>query len=303
MTTSLDCGGRRLDLRRAAIVGILNVTPDSFSDGGIFLARDAACRHAARMVEEGADMIDVGGESTRPGAQAVTLQEEMDRVVPVIEALRAEVDVPLSVDTSKPELMRAAVAAGAGVINDVMALRAPGALDAGAALVNDVTGGTFDPGMLPLVADRRVPVVLMHMQGEPRRMQENPVYGDVVADVRAFLVERVRAARAAGIDAGRLVVDPGFGFGKTVRHNFALLRGLEALAALGHPVLVGLSRKSMSGKTLDLPVDGRLHASVALAVLAVRAGARLVRVHAVRAPREAVRLAEAVYAERDGEVT
>lgn len=247
------------------------------------MARDAACRHAARMVEEGADMIDVGGESTRPGAQAVTLQEEMDRVVPVIEALRAEVDVPLSVDTSKPELMRAAVAAGAGFINDVMALRAPGALDAAAAL--------------------RVPVCLMHMQGEPRRMQENPVYGDVVADVRAFLVERVRAARAAGIDAGRLVVDPGFGFGKTVRHNFALLRGLEAIAALGHPVLVGLSRKSMIGKTLDLPVDGRLHASVALAVLAVRAGARLVRVHDVRATREAVRMAEAVYAERDGEVT
>lgn len=283
MTTSLDCGGRRLDLRRAAIVGILNVTPDSFSDGGVFLARDAACRHATRMVEEGADMIDVGGESTRPGAQPVTLQAEMDRVVPVVEALRAEVDVPLSIDTSKPEVMRAAVAAGAGFINDVTALRAPGALDAAAAL--------------------KVPVCLMHMQGEPRRMQENPVYDDVVADVRAFLAERVCAARAAGIDAGRVVVDPGFGFGKTVRHNFALLRGLEAIAAMGHPVLVGLSRKSMIGKTLGLPIDGRLHASVALAVLAVRAGAHLVRVHDVRATREAVRMAEAVYGERDGEVT
>lgn len=274
-TTRLDCRGRPLDLSRPAVMGILNVTPDSFSDGGVFLSRERALGHACAMVAEGADIIDVGGESTRPGAKPVSVQEELDRVIPVIEALHAEVTVPLSIDTSKPEVMRAAVAAGAGFINDVTALRAAGALEAAASL--------------------NVPVCLMHMQGEPRSMQGNPQYRDVVNDVREFLAERVTAAGAAGIGRERLVIDPGFGFGKTVEHNLELLRGLNALAALGVPVLAGLSRKSMIGKLLGLPVERRLHASVALALLAVQNGARIVRVHDVGPTVEALRMVRMVY--------
>jgi dihydropteroate synthase len=227
------------------------------------------------MVAEGADLIDIGGESTRPGAQPVTAQEELDRVIPVIEALRGETDVPFSIDTSKPEVMRAAVAAGAGFINDVYALRAPGALGA--------------------AADLQVPVCLMHMQGEPRTMQDNPRYRDVVADVMNFLSGRIAACEDAGIPRRRLVADPGFGFGKTVEQNLALLRGLNAFRDLGVPVLAGLSRKSMIGKLLDLPVERRLHASVALALLAVQNGARIVRVHDVGPTVEALRMLEAVY--------
>lgn len=272
----VDCAGRPLDLSRVAIMGVLNVTPDSFSDGGAFLARERAVQRALAMVEEGADIIDVGGESTRPGAQPVSVEQELDRVIPVIEALRAAVAVPLSIDSSKPEVMRAAVAAGAGFINDVRALRAPGALETAAVL--------------------GVPVCLMHMQGEPRRMQENPEYGDVLAEVGAFLRARVAACEAAGIARGRLLVDPGFGFGKTLAHNLTLLRRLDELAVPGVPLLVGLSRKSMIGQALGLPVDGRLHASVALALIAVQNGARVVRVHDVRATRDAIRMYEAVYA-------
>jgi dihydropteroate synthase len=271
----LDCGGRRLDLSRVAVMGVLNVTPDSFSDGGNFISRDRALAHARAMVAEGADLIDIGGESTRPGAQPVTAQEELDRVIPVIEALRGETDVPFSIDTSKPEVMRAAVAAGAGFINDVYALRAPGALGA--------------------AADLQVPVCLMHMQGEPRTMQDNPRYRDVVADVMNFLSGRIAACEDAGIPRRRLVADPGFGFGKTVEQNLALLRGLNAFRDLGVPVLAGLSRKSMIGKLLDLPVERRLHASVALALLAVQNGARIVRVHDVGPTVEALRMLEAVY--------
>jgi dihydropteroate synthase len=273
--TPLDCGGRALDLSRIAIMGILNVTPDSFSDGGIFLARDTAVAHAFTMVEEGADCIDVGGESTRPGAQAVSVQEELDRVIPVIEAIARAVPLPVSIDTSKPEVMRAAVAAGAGLINDVRALRATGALQTAAAL--------------------EVPVCLMHMQGEPRSMQQNPVYTDVVGEVRDFLQERIEACVAAGIPRQRLVVDPGFGFGKTVAHNLDLLRRLGELRTLGMPILAGLSRKSMIGALFGLPVAQRLHASVALALIAVQNGAAMLRVHDVRATREAIRMLEAVY--------
>jgi len=273
--TSLDCGGRKLDLSRTAIMGILNVTPDSFSDGGIFLARDAAVTHALLMVEEGADIIDVGGESTRPGAQAVSVQEELDRVIPVIEAIASAVPVPISIDTSKPEVMRAAVAAGAGLINDVRALRATDALKTAAAL--------------------GVPVCLMHMQGEPRSMQHHPVYTDVVVEVRDFLQERIEACIAAGIPRQRMLVDPGFGFGKTVEHNLDLLRRLGELRALGMPILAGLSRKSMIGALFGLPVEQRLHASVALALIAVQNGATILRVHDVRATREAIRMFEAVY--------
>ncbi|WP_372522021.1 dihydropteroate synthase [Sulfuricaulis sp.] len=273
----LDCGGRPLDLSRPAVMGILNVTPDSFSDGGVFLSRENAVAHALRMAEEGADIIDIGGESTRPGAQPVSAREEMDRVIPVIEALRGKISLPISIDTSKPEVMRAAVAAGAGFINDVRALRDEGALEAAASL--------------------HVPVCLMHMQGEPRRMQENPRYRDVVSEIGDFLRARLQAAQAAGIPAQRLVIDPGFGFGKTLEHNLELLRGLKTLQSLGAPILAGLSRKSLIGKALGLPVEGRLYASVALALMAVQNSARIVRVHDVGPTVEALRMWQAVYPE------
>jgi len=271
----LDCNGRALDLSRTVVMGILNVTPDSFSDGGAYATRAAALAHARAMVEEGADIIDIGGESTRPGAREVSTEEELERVVPVVEACARELPVPLSVDTSKPEVMRAAVAAGAGFINDVRALRLPGALETAAAL--------------------KVPVCLMHMQGEPATMQLDPRYDDVVADVRDFLRARIEAAVAAGIPRERLVVDPGFGFGKTVEHNLTLLRGLAAFEALGCPILAGLSRKSIIGKLRGQPVERRLHASVGLALIAVANGARIVRVHDVEATVQAVRMYEAVY--------
>jgi dihydropteroate synthase len=270
----IDCGGRALDLQRVAIMGVLNITPDSFSDGGLFLAREQALRRAVEMVEEGANIIDIGGESTRPGAAAVSVAEELDRVVPAIEAIRDAVPVPISIDTSKPEVMREAVVAGAGMINDVRALRAEGAL--------------------ATAAELRVAVCLMHMQGEPRTMQENPSYDDVVAEVREFLAARRDACLQAGIGAENIVVDPGFGFGKTAAHNLMLLRHLAEFKVLAAPILVGLSRKSMIDKVLRLPLGERLHASVALAVLAVKNGATIVRVHDVRASREAIRITEAV---------
>lgn len=271
----IDCGGRALDLRRVAVMGVLNITPDSFSDGGLFLSRERALERAIEIAEEGADIIDVGGESTRPGADAASVEDELNRVVPVIEALHKAIALPISIDTSKPEVMRRAVAAGAGMINDVRALRAPGALSVAVQL--------------------RVPVCLMHMQGEPRTMQDNPHYDDVVAEVKAFLRTRREACIAAGIPEERIVIDPGFGFGKTAEHNLALLRHLDQLKSLGSPLLVGLSRKSVIGSVLDLPIGQRLHASVALAVIAARNGANIVRVHDVRATREAIRMAEAVY--------
>lgn len=270
----LDCAGRALDLTHPQVMGILNVTPDSFSDGGFYLSADAALRHARQMVQEGAAIIDVGGESTRPGAEPVSAQEEIERVVPVIEALRRELAVPISIDTRKPEVMRAAVAAGAGMINDVMALRAPGALDA--------------------AGDLGVPVCLMHMQGEPRTMQRAPCYADVVAEVKAFLAERLEACEIAGTPRERLVVDPGFGFGKTVSHNLQLLKHLGSLLTLGVPVLVGLSRKSMISALLGVQPSERLFGSLTLAALAVWQGASMVRVHDVAATVQAVRLCQAI---------
>lgn len=258
-------------------MGILNVTPDSFSDGGRFLGHQQAVEHAVRMVEEGASIIDIGGESTRPGAREVSANQELDRILPVIETLSRAVPVPLSVDTTKPEVMRAAVAAGAGFINDVYALRRPGALQAAAAL--------------------HVPVCLMHMQGEPRTMQQNPVYNSVIGDVHAFLAERIAACEAAGIGRARIVIDPGFGFGKTLAHNLALLRELREFSDLGSPILAGLSRKSLIGKALGLETTDRLHASVALALIAAQNGARLLRVHDVRPTLEAIRMWEAVTGE------
>ena len=255
-------------------MGILNITPDSFSDGGSFVRRDAAVAHARAMVEAGADLIDVGGESTRPGAQAVSVQEELDRVIPVIEALAGAVSVPISVDTAKAEVMTAAAEAGAGLINDVRALREPGALEAAAR-----TG---------------LPVCLMHMQGRPRTMQADPRYADVASEVLAFLLERVRVCEAAGMDRARILLDPGFGFGKTLEHNLALFRALPELVATGLPVLVGISRKSMIGALTGAAVDRRLGGSLAAAVLAAQAGAAVLRVHDVFETAQAVKVAQAI---------
>ena len=272
----LDCGGRALDLARAAIMGVLNITPDSFSDGGVFMSVHGAVDRAHQMVEQGADIIDIGGESTRPGAAAVPLQQELDRVLPVIEALTKEVHVPISIDTSKPEVMRAAADAGAGLVNDVYALRLPGALEA--------------------ARETGLPVCMMHMLGEPRTMQNDPQYDDVVDEVVQFLKTRIEAAEEAGIDRRRLLVDPGFGFGKALHHNMELLRGLSGLKAFGLPILAGLSRKSMIGMALDLPVERRTNASVALALIAVQQGAGIIRAHDVAETVEAVRMYEYVYA-------
>jgi dihydropteroate synthase len=255
-------------------MGVLNVTPDSFSDGGRFLAPAAAVAEGLRLAAEGAALIDVGGESTRPGAGPVGLEEELRRVIPVIEQLHAATGAVISVDTSKPEVMRAASGAGAGFINDVTALRAPGALEAAAA--------------------SGCAVCLMHMQGEPRTMQLAPSYRDVVAEVRAFLGGRVGASLAAGIAPERLVVDPGFGFGKTLEHNLTLLRHLAELAADGPPLLVGLSRKSMLGTLTQRAAGERVHGSVALAVIAALGGARIIRAHDVAATVEALKVAAAV---------
>jgi dihydropteroate synthase len=270
----IDCAGKPLDLSCPRVMGILNITPDSFSDGGAFFTPQAALAHAREMVAAGAAIIDVGGESTRPGAAPVPLQEELRRVIPVIEALCKMLPVPVSIDTRNPAVMQAAVAAGAGLINDVNALQAPGAVETAASL--------------------GVPVCLMHMQGMPESMQDNPEYRDVVAEVRQFLAGRVLACVAAGMPRERILLDPGFGFGKTTRHNLLLLQHLDALVAEGYPVLVGLSRKSLIGNVLGLPVDERLYPGLALAVLAVWQGAAIVRTHDVRATQEAVAMCHAV---------
>lgn len=274
MPMELDCNGVPLHLDRPRVMGVLNVTPDSFSDGGRFDRTAAAIDGAAAMVREGAAIIDVGGESTRPGAEPVPLQEELDRVIPVIEALRQRLPVPLSVDTSKPEVIREAVRAGAGMVNDVYALRREGALAAARAA--------------------GVPVCLMHMQGEPGTMQAHPAYDDVVAEVRDFLAGRLAACEAAGIGRERLLVDPGFGFGKTLQHNLRLLHDLPQIGALGVPVLVGMSRKRMIGEVLDAPLEGRLQGSVAVATLAAWLGAAVVRVHDVAATVQALAMVTAV---------
>ncbi|MHB8446610.1 MAG: dihydropteroate synthase [Rudaea sp.] len=271
---ALDCAGRELRLDRPRIAGIVNVTPDSFSGDGRVLV-DAAVAHGSKLAEEGADLLDVGGVSTRPGATEVSVADEIARVVPVIEALAKQTMLPISVDTSKPEVMRAAVAAGAGMINDVYALRRDGALDAAAEL--------------------KVPLCLMHMLGEPRTMQDDPHYDDVVSDVRRFLAERIFACEMAGIDKKRIVVDPGFGFGKTLEHNLALLRALDQFAALGVPLLVGLSRKAMIGTLTgrEKHVD-RAVGSAAAALIAVQRGAMMVRVHDVAATCDALAVWEGV---------
>ncbi len=276
-TPQLDCAGRILKLDRPRVMGIVNATPDSFSDGGEHGTVDAAIAHGLRLAEEGADVLDIGGESTRPGADEVPLEEELRRAIPVIERLAKETALPVSIDTSKPEVMRAAVAAGAGMINDVYALRREGALDAAAAL--------------------GVPVVLMHMLGEPRSMQDAPEYDDVVADVHRFLAERIFAAEMAGIEKKRMVVDPGFGFGKTGAHNLALLAQLQRFTELGVPVLAGFSRKKTIGDlTGRADPHDRIHGSVAAALIAAQRGAMLLRVHDVAATVDALKVWNAVAA-------
>ena len=264
------------------VMGVLNMTPDSFSDGGRYLSASgslsAAFDHAASMVAEGAAYIDVGGESTRPGAAPVSLDEELERVIPVIERITANIECIVSVDSSRPEVMQAAAAAGAGMLNDVRALQLPGAEEAALA-----TG---------------LPVCIMHMQGAPATMQQQPRYDDVVTSVRTFLHERVTQLLERGFTAGRLVVDPGFGFGKTLEHNLQLLRALDTLAPENVPVLVGMSRKRMLGEILDKPVDQRLFGGLAAATIAVANGAAIVRTHDVAATVDAVAIANAVYRAR-----
>ncbi|UXY52284.1 dihydropteroate synthase [Pseudomonas tohonis] len=274
--TRLPCGNRVLDLGRPHVMGILNVTPDSFSDGGRFSQRDAALRHAAEMVAAGATLIDVGGESTRPGARAVSPTEELERVAPVVELIARELDVIISLDTSTPAVMREGARLGAGMINDVRALRRDGALDA--------------------VADTGLPVCLMHMLGEPGNMQENPQYEDVTREVSEFLADRMAACVAAGIPVERILLDPGFGFAKTLEHNLGLFRHLEELNGLGRPLLIGVSRKSMVGQVLGRDVDQRLYGSLALAALAVAKGACILRVHDVAETVDVVRMIAAVQA-------
>ncbi|GAB3743558.1 dihydropteroate synthase [Lysobacter olei] len=275
---SLDCNGRRLVLDRPRVMGIVNITPDSFSDGGEHDTLEAAVAHGIRLAEEGADILDVGGESTRPGAAAVSLDEELRRVVPLVQRLREATSLPISVDTYKPEVMRAAVEAGAGMINDVYGLRQEGALDAAASL--------------------GVPVVLMHMQGEPRSMQGAPLYDDVVAEVHRFLAERLFAAEMAGIPKKHLIVDPGFGFGKDTQHNLALLAQLERFVDLGVPVLAGLSRKRSIGEITgrDVPRE-RVAGSVAAHLIAAQRGAMLLRVHDVAETVDALKVWNAVAAQ------
>ncbi|MGQ0620469.1 MAG: dihydropteroate synthase [Panacagrimonas sp.] len=262
-------------------MGVLNLTPDSFSDGGCWASVEVAVTRARQMVEEGAEFIDVGGESTRPGAQAVTEQEELDRVIPVIERLRLEADCVISIDTMKPAVMKAACAAGAQLINDVNALRAPGAV-----AVTVSTGAA---------------ICLMHMQGEPRTMQHAPNYADVVSEVRSLLLDRAAQCEAAGIARDAILIDPGFGFGKRLEHNLALLARLETLVDAGYPVLVGLSRKSMFGQIAGAPVDQRLAAGLSAAAIAVLKGAAIVRTHDVSQTRDAVAVAAAVRNRQEAE--
>lgn len=270
----MNFAGRVLDMSRCHVMGILNVTPDSFSDGGRFNRPDAALARARQMVADGAAFIDIGGESTRPGAAPVSLQEELDRVCPVVEAVARELDVVVSVDTSTPEVMAETVRLGAGLINDVRALQRPGAAEAAAAA--------------------NVPVCIMHIQGEPDTMQVNPEYRNVRREVSRFLVERMQAAERAGVLPENIILDPGFGFGKTLSHNLQLLASLEQLHILGHPLLVGISRKSMLGAITGRDVGERLPASLAAATISVMKGVSIIRVHDVRETVDAVRIVAAM---------
>ena len=266
----MQFGKHFIGLSQPHVMGILNVTPDSFSDGGKHANVKQALEHALRMIDEGATFIDVGGESTRPGAPDVSLQEELDRTIPVIEAVSKNTDCVISIDTSKADVMREAVRAGAGLINDVRALQEPGALQS--------------------AAEAKVPVCLMHMQGQPRTMQDNPAYEDVVKDVGQFLLQRAQICEEAGISKDAILFDPGYGFGKSLEHNYALVKHLPTLMALGYPVLVGMSRKSMIGNLLNRKVDERLAGSISLATIVAQMGAQIIRVHDVQETADAVNI-------------
>lgn len=270
----MNFAGKILDLSRCHVMGILNVTPDSFSDGGRFNRPDVALQRARQMVADGASFIDVGGESTRPGAAPVSVQEELDRVCPVVEVIRRELDTVISVDTSSPDVMREAATLGAGLINDVRSLTREGALEAAVAA--------------------ELPVALMHMKGEPGVMQERPEYRNLLREVSGFLMDRVRVVERAGIPADRILLDPGFGFGKTLEHNLELLHSLERMKILGHPLFVGMSRKSMLGQITGREVEERLPASIAVATIAAMKGASVIRVHDVRETMDAVRVVAAL---------
>ena len=273
----MECAGKILDVNKVRVMGVLNITTDSFSDGGQYIQPQHAVERAMQMVDEGVAIIDIGGESTRPGAEAVPVEDELSRVIPVIKALAgAKIPVPISIDTSKPEVMMAAVKAGAGMINDVRALQEPGALD--------------------VVKQTGVPVCLMHMKGDPRTMQSDPQYEDVVRDIKGFLEQRVQACIDAGISRNKLILDPGFGFGKTLEQNLVLLKHLDEFLSLKLPVLVGISRKSMIGNLLGADVGERKQGSVAAAVIAVWQGAKIIRAHDVRETVDALKICEAVQA-------
>ena len=269
------CGKFELNLAHPNVMGIVNVTPDSFSDGGKYSSTELAVEHALQLIADGADILDIGGESTRPGAEPVSLDEELRRVIPVIEALSKLVTVPLSIDTYKPEVMRAAILAGADIVNDICALREDGALE--------------------VVANSNAGVCLMHMQGVPQTMQINPTYHDVVTEVKQFLTDRLDACLAGGIVKERILLDPGFGFGKTTAHNVSLIQHLDRLAELGFPLLVGLSRKSVLGKIAGGDELQRLHAGLAASVISVMKGAKIVRVHDVKATVDALKVVTAVF--------
>ena len=271
---SLRCGKHQLDLTYAHVMGILNVTPDSFSDGGRYTSLELALLRAHEMVSAGASIIDIGGESTRPGAATVGAQQELDRVAPLVERIAAECDVIISVDTSTPAVIRESARLGAGLINDVRSLQRDGALDAAAAT--------------------HLPVCLMHMRGEPQTMQDEPYYNDVAVEVAGFLQERIDACVTAGIAVERIVLDPGFGFAKNTQHNYELFKRLPELLSLQRPLLVGVSRKSMIGNILQQPVDQRLYGSLALAVMALERGAKILRVHDVVATMDALKIFNAV---------
>ena len=273
MQKILIAGRFRLELGRPLIMGVVNVTPDSFSDGGRYFTSDEAIRQAWRLVEDGAELLDIGGESSRPGAESVSVQDEIDRILPVVRALR-DADVPVSIDTVKPDVMKAALDAGASMVNDINALRVPAALKA--------------------VAASDAAICLMHMQGNPRTMQQEPSYENVIVEVKTYLVDRARAVMVAGVDCDRIVLDPGFGFGKSLEHNLDLLGRLDEIAALGFPTMAGLSRKSMLGAITGRSVDDRLHASVAAALLAAERGASILRVHDVAATRDALAVRDAL---------
>ncbi len=274
------CGKFQLDLTTPRVMGIVNVTPDSFSDGGKFAATNLAVEHALKLAEEGADILDIGGESTRPNATPVSMQEELDRVIPVIEGLvkhfkqDKQINIPISIDTYKPQVMQAAIAAGASMVNDIRAMQEENALQ--------------------IVAKSRVGVCLMHMQGTPQSMQQNPQYNDVVNDVKEFLAARLQASIHEGVAKNRILLDPGFGFGKTREHNISLLQNLESFADLDQPLLVGLSRKSVLGQVTGNDVNARLYASIAASVLAAQKGARILRVHDVKATVEALKIVSAI---------